>query len=152
MKKSWQLILVIGSYLIQFDSFSQDAPPLFAVRFYGTQTKLSKQASETVDSIAMTMRRQTDWNYVISSYTVCDPRKSAATWDRVHNIVTGLVDKYGIGAERFIFAYDDDPDDYNEITFRPTRESIDLAAPPHPNLRKKTKEPDCPPNSAGYRK
>ena len=143
------LILIIGYCLIQFNSISQDAPPIFSVRFSGTKTKLSKPAIVTVDSIAMSMRKQPDWNYVVSSYTVCDPRKSAATWDRVNNIVNRLVDKYGIGAERFIFAYNDS-DEWSEITFRPTHDSIDPAAPPHPNLRKKTNEPACPPNSPSY--
>ena len=137
--------------MIHYSSFGQDGiNKVFAVKFSGNKTKISKPASITVDSIASTMKSQPNWNYAIGYCVVCDRdgRKNAVNWDRANNIVTRLTTKYGIKAERFIFSYDDYPENCNEVRFRYTEERVSTDAPPHPNLRKKNNAPPCPPDSS----
>ena len=139
MKRYLQFFaLIVGCCSIQCISFGQeDINNEYAVKFTANKTKLSKQASATIDSIASAMKNQPAWNYVISCCTVCNGRKSAAIWGRVNTIVARLVEKYGIAAERFVFGYDDYPENCNEIRFRYTDERVSTNPPPHPDLRKK---------------
>jgi hypothetical protein len=147
MKRYLQFfVLIIGCCSIQCISFAQDGlNKEYTVKFSGYKTRLSKQASITIDSIASAMKGQPDWNYAISCGVVCNPRISAITWDRVNTIVNKLVTNYGIGAERFVISFDDNPESYNEVRLRYTDQRISTDPPPHLNLRKKVNQTPCVP-------
>jgi len=112
------------------------------IKFTGYQTKLSKEASVTLDSVSEFLKNEPGWNIKISYGFTCErnSRKNGLIWDRANLIVTTLVRTYGIRSDRFILVSDDHGADLNKIQFTTTSEEIDLTAPPHPNLRKKNAE------------
>jgi len=61
------------------------------------------------------------------------------SWDRVNAIINYLVDKEGIGADRFVFKYGQEGGDCNTVDLQDgTGDEGPTTVPaPHPNLRRK---------------
>jgi hypothetical protein len=149
MKRYLQFfMLVVGYCLIQCIAFSQDdINKEYTIKFTGDETTRSKQAKVVLDSIASLMKSQPNRVYMIGSCMSCNCRKSGVIWNRVNNIVTRLVEKYGIAAERFLFRYEDNLGNWDKVYLRYTDERVSTDPPPHPTLRKKITETPCLPAS-----
>ena len=67
-------------------------------------------------------------------------KEQQLSWDHVNKVITYLVEKEGISADRFIFKYGQEGGDCDTVDLRGAAEGEEgpnTVAPPHPNLRKK---------------
>jgi outer membrane protein OmpA-like peptidoglycan-associated protein len=111
-----------------------------SVSFKAGSTKLSKDAEAVLASVASRMRNNPDCKVVVIGYCASDKKQQQLSWDHVNAVITYLVEKEGISADRFIFNYGQDGGDCNTVDLRGAAEGEDgpnTVAPPHPNLHKK---------------
>ena len=111
-----------------------------SVSFKEKSNVLSKDAQTVLASVAARMRNNPDCKVVVIGYCASDKKQQQMSWDHVNKVITYLVEKEGISADRFIFNYGQDGGDCNTVDLRGAAEGEDgpnTVAPPHPNLRKK---------------
>lgn len=110
-----------------------------SIVFRAGSNNLSKDAQDVLKIVADRMRNNPECRVVVIGYCASDKKQQQLSWDHVNKVITHLVEKEGINADRFIFNYGQDGGDCNTVDLRgasPGEEGPNTVAPPHPNLRK----------------
>jgi outer membrane protein OmpA-like peptidoglycan-associated protein len=110
-----------------------------SISFKEKSNVLTKDATTVLASVASRMRNNPECKVVVIGYCASDKKQQQMSWDHVNKVITYLVEKEGISADRFIFNYGQDGGDCNTVDLRGAAEGEDgpnTVAPPHPNLRK----------------
>jgi outer membrane protein OmpA-like peptidoglycan-associated protein len=109
-----------------------------SVSFKASSNALSKDAETVLASVAARMRNAPECKVVVIGYCSSNKREQQLSWDHVNKVISYLVDKEGISADRFIFSYGQEGD-CNTVDLRAANEGEEgpnTVAPPHPSLRK----------------
>jgi outer membrane protein OmpA-like peptidoglycan-associated protein len=110
-----------------------------SISFKASSNALTKDAEAVLASVASRLRNNPECKVVVIGYCASDKKQQQLSWDHVNKVITYLVEKEGISADRFIFNYGQDGGDCNTVDLRGAAEGEDgpnTVAPPHPNLRK----------------
>jgi outer membrane protein OmpA-like peptidoglycan-associated protein len=110
-----------------------------SISFKAGSNNLSKDAQDVLMTVASRMRNNPDCKVVVIGYCASDKKQQQLSWDHVNKVITYLVEKEGISADRFIFNYGQEGGDCNTVDLRGAAEGEEgpnTVAPPHPNLRK----------------
>lgn len=111
-----------------------------SVSFKAGSPRLSDDAKAVLSTVASRMRNNPECKVVVVGYCASDKKQQQMSWDRVNAVITYLVEKEGISADRFIFSYGVEGGDCDTVDLRGAaagEEGPNTVAPPHPNLRKK---------------
>lgn len=125
---------------VQPVSCAQKLGMLPSVSFKAGSTKLTEDATAVLATVASAMRNNPECKVVVIGYCASDKKQQQLSWDHVNAVITYLVEKQGISADRFIFNYGQEGGDCNTVDLRGAAEGEEgpnTVAPPHPNLRKK---------------
>jgi outer membrane protein OmpA-like peptidoglycan-associated protein len=110
-----------------------------SVSFKSNSNNLSDDAKAVLASVASRMRNNPECKVVVVGYCASDKKQQQLSWDHVNRVITYLVEKEGISADRFIFNYGQEGGDCNTVDLHGAAEGEEgpnTVAPPHPNLRK----------------
>ena len=105
----------------------------------GTNT-LSDDNKAVLATVASRLRNNPECKVVVIGYCSSSKKEQQLSWDHVNKVITHLVEKEGVSADRFIFNYGQEGGDCDTVDLRGAGEGEDgpnTVAPPHPNLRKK---------------
>jgi outer membrane protein OmpA-like peptidoglycan-associated protein len=110
-----------------------------SVSFSGKSVTLSKDAKAVLASVAEKMRNNPNCKVAVVGYGESNKAAQQLSWDRVNAVITYLVEKEGISADRFIFKHSQAEGDANTVDLRDGtgQEGPSTVPAPHPNLRKK---------------
>jgi len=111
-----------------------------SVSFKAGSPRLSDDSKAVLATVASRMRNNPECKVVVVGYCASDKKQQQMSWDRVNAVITYLVEKEGISADRFIFSYGVEGGDCDTVDLRGAaagEEGPNTVAPPHPNLRKK---------------
>jgi outer membrane protein OmpA-like peptidoglycan-associated protein len=111
-----------------------------SISFKAGSNALSKDAEAVLSSVASRIRNSPECKVVVVGYCSSSKKEQQLSWDHVNKVITYLVEKEGISADRFIFNYGQEGGDCDTVDLRGAGEGEDgpnTVAPPHPNLRKK---------------
>jgi outer membrane protein OmpA-like peptidoglycan-associated protein len=114
--------------------------PLPSVSFKASSNALTDDAKAVLATVAARLRNAPECKVVVVGYCSSDKKQQQLSWDHVNKVITHLVEKEGISADRFIFNYGQEGGDCNTVDIRAAEageEGPNTVAPPHPNLRKK---------------
>ena len=109
-----------------------------SISFKAGSNALSTDAQTVLASVAARMRNAPECKVVVIGYCSSNKREQQLSWDHVNKVISHLVDKEGISADRFIFSYGQEGD-CNTVDLRAANEGEEgpnTVAPPHPSLRK----------------
>lgn len=110
-----------------------------SVAFKAKSNTLNDDAKAVLATVASRMRNNPECKVVAVGYCSSDKRQQQLSWDHVNAVITYLVEKEGISADRFIFNYGQDGGDCNTVDLRAAAEGEEgpnTVPAPHPNLRK----------------
>ncbi len=108
-----------------------------SIQFKGGSAKLSKDAVSILTSAAAQIKATPDCRVRVIGHGASDKRAQQLSWDRVNTVIRYLVEKQGIGEDRFIFSYGEEGD-VNTVDLTGTKETGPNTVPaPHPNLKGK---------------
>jgi len=110
-----------------------------SITFKGKSVTLSNDAKALLASVAQTIKNNPDCKVAVVGYCASSKSEQQLSWDRVNAIINYLVDKEGIGADRFVFKYGQEGGDCNTVDLQDgTGDEGPTTVPaPHPNLRRK---------------
>lgn len=111
-----------------------------SVSFKSGSNALSSDAQAVLATVAARMRQTPECRVVVVGYCSSSKKEQQLSWDHVNKVITYLVEKEGISADRFIFNYGQEGGDCDTVDLHGagTEETgPNTVAPPHPNLRKK---------------
>ncbi|HEY6502566.1 MAG TPA: hypothetical protein VIZ28_01205 [Chitinophagaceae bacterium] len=111
-----------------------------SVSFKSSSNALTDDAKAVLATVASALRNSPECKLVVIGYCASDKKQQQLSWDHVNKVITHLVEKEGINADRFIFKYGEEGGDCNTVDLRGAgegEEGPNTVAPPHPNLRKK---------------
>ncbi|HMR93422.1 MAG TPA: hypothetical protein PKC69_13960, partial [Chitinophagaceae bacterium] len=121
------------------DDCAEKLGMLPSVSFRAGSNVLSTDAQAVLATVAARLRATPECKVVVIGYGSSNKKEQQLSWDHVNKVITHLVEKEGLSADRFIFKYGEDgPND--TVDLRGASEGEDgpaQVAPPHPNLRKK---------------
>lgn len=106
---------------------------------FGKGNKLDDDAKAALSTVAARMRNNADCKVVVIGYCSSNKKEQQTSWDHVNAVITYLVEKEGISADRFIFKYGEEGGDCNTVDLRAAgegEEGPNTVPAPHPNLRK----------------
>jgi outer membrane protein OmpA-like peptidoglycan-associated protein len=110
-----------------------------SVSFKSGSNALTDDAKAVLSTVAAKLRNSPECKIVVIGYGSSNKKEQQLSWDHVNKVITYLVEKEGVNADRMIFKYGEDgPND--TVDLRGAAEGEDgpnTVAPPHPNLRKK---------------
>jgi outer membrane protein OmpA-like peptidoglycan-associated protein len=109
-----------------------------SVSFKGN--RLDDDARAVLSSVASRIRNNAGCKVVVVGYCASNKKEQQLSWDHVNAVITYMVEKEGISADRFIFNYGNDGGDCNTVDLRAAadgEEGPNTVPAPHPNLRKK---------------
>jgi outer membrane protein OmpA-like peptidoglycan-associated protein len=118
---------------------AQKMGALPSVSFAKNSNRLSDDAKAVLATVASKMRNNPECKVVVVGYCSSDKKEQQLSWDHVNAIITYLVEKEGVNANRFIFNYGQDGGDCNTVDLRAANEGEEgpnTVPAPHPNLRK----------------
>lgn len=121
-------------------SCSDKLGSLPSISFKSSSNALTDDAKAVLATVAAKLRNSPECKVVVIGYCASDKKQQQLSWDHVNKVITHLVEKEGLSADRFIFNYGQDGGDCNTVDIRGAGEGEDgpnTVAPPHPNLRKK---------------
>ncbi len=110
-----------------------------SVSFKNNSATLSTEAQAALGTLAASVRNNPNCKLVVSGYGEPSKAGQQLSWDRVNSVISYLVDKQGIGADRFIFRHGQTGGDPNTVDVRAAgagEEGPNTVPAPHPNLRK----------------
>jgi outer membrane protein OmpA-like peptidoglycan-associated protein len=109
-----------------------------SITFKGKTVTLSNDAKALLASVAQKMRDNSECKVAVVGYCSSSKSEQQLSWDRVNAVINYLVDKEGIGTDRFIFKYGQEGGDCNTVDLKDgTQEEGPTTVPaPHPNLRR----------------
>lgn len=110
-----------------------------SVTFKGRQVTLSKDNQALLASAAAQLRSNPNCKIAVIGYGESSKAAQQLSWDRVNAVINYLVEKEGIGSDRFIFRYGQSGGDENTVDLRDGtgEEGPNTVPAPHPNLRRK---------------
>lgn len=111
-----------------------------SVTFKKGSNNLSDDNKAVLATVASRLRNNPECKVVVVGYCSSSKKEQQLSWDHVNKVITHLVEKEGISADRFIFNYGQEGGDCDTVDLRGANEGEDgpnTVAPPHPNLRKK---------------
>jgi outer membrane protein OmpA-like peptidoglycan-associated protein len=110
-----------------------------SITFKGRSVTLSKDARALLASTAEKMRNNPDCKVAVVGYGETSKATQQLSWDRVNAVISYLVEKEGIGSDRFIFRYGQSGGEENTVDLKDStgEEGPNTVPAPHPNLRKK---------------
>ncbi len=111
-----------------------------SVSFKKGTNSLSKDNEAVLATVASRLRNNPECKVVVVGYCSSSKKEQQLSWDHVNKVITYLVEKEGVSADRFIFNYGQEGGDCDTVDLRGANEGEDgpnTVAPPHPNLRKK---------------
>jgi outer membrane protein OmpA-like peptidoglycan-associated protein/opacity protein-like surface antigen len=99
---------------------------------------LSNDAKALLASAATKIKENPNCKIAVIGYCSSSKSEQQLSWDRVNAVISYLVDKEGIGQDRFIFKYGETGGDCNTVDLRDgTNDEGPTTVPaPHPNLRR----------------
>jgi len=106
---------------------------------FGKANKLDDDAKAALSTVASRMRNYPNCKVVVIGYCSSNKKEQQLSWDHVNAVITYLVEKEGISADRFIFKYGEEGGDCNTVDLRAAgegEEGPNTVPAPHPNLRK----------------
>ncbi|OQY94171.1 MAG: hypothetical protein B6D37_09205 [Sphingobacteriales bacterium UTBCD1] len=113
-----------------------------SVAFKTNSNNLSEDAKAVLATVGSRMRNNPECKVVVVGYCSSSKKEQQLSWDHVNAVITYLVEKEGINADRFIFNYGQEGGDCNTVDLRAANEGEEgptTVPAPHPNLRKKGK-------------
>jgi outer membrane protein OmpA-like peptidoglycan-associated protein len=111
-----------------------------SISFKKGSNALTDDAKAVLATVAVKLKNSPECKVVVIGYCASDKKQQQLSWDHVNKVITHLVEKEGISADRFIFKYGEEGGDCDTVDLRGATEGEDgpnTVAPPHPNLRKK---------------
>lgn len=111
-----------------------------SVSFKKGSNNLSKDNEAVLATVASRLRNNPECKVVVVGYCSSSKKEQQLSWDHVNKVITYLIEKEGISADRFIFKYGEEGGDCDTVDIRgagENEEGPNTVAPPHPNLRKK---------------
>ena len=111
-----------------------------SVSFKKGSNSLSKDNEAVLQNVASRLRNNPECKVVVIGYCSSNKKEQQLSWDHVNKVITHLIEKEGISADRFIFKYGEEGGDCDTVDIRGAAEGEEgpnTVAPPHPNLRKK---------------
>ncbi len=125
--------------LLKKDDCAEKLGALPSVSFKSGSNTLSTDAQAVLSTVAAKLRATPECKVVVIGYGSSNKKEQQLSWDHVNKVITHLVEKEGLSADRFIFKYGEDgPNDTVDLRGAASDESgPNQVAPPHPNLRKK---------------
>lgn len=118
---------------------SEKLGPLPSCAFKPGNNKLTDDAKAVLATVASKLRNNPECKIVVIGYCSSSKKEQQLSWDHVNAVITYLVEKEGISADRFIFNYGQEGGDCNTVDLRAAAEGEDgpnNVPAPHPNLRK----------------
>jgi outer membrane protein OmpA-like peptidoglycan-associated protein len=109
-----------------------------SVTFKAKSITLSNDAKALLASAATKIKENPNCKIAVIGYCSSSKSEQQLSWDRVNAVISYLVDKEGIGQDRFIFKYGETGGDCNTVDLRDgTNDEGPTTVPaPHPNLRR----------------
>ena len=131
-----------------FEGYRKDDPnacaeklgALPSISFRKGSNALSKDNEAVLATVAAKLRNAPECKVVVIGYCSSSKKEQQLSWDHVNKVITYLVEKEGLSADRFIFNYGQEGGDCDTVDMRGAaagEEGPTMVAPPHPNLRKK---------------
>ncbi|MBC8034674.1 MAG: OmpA family protein [Chitinophagaceae bacterium] len=110
-----------------------------SISFSGRSVALSNDAKAVLATVATTIRNSPNCKIAVIGYGESSKSAQQLSWDRVNSVINYLVEKEGIGSDRFVFKYGEGGGDPNTVDLRDGtgEEGPNTVPAPHPNLRKK---------------
>ena len=118
---------------------AQKMGALPSVAFKTNSNNLNDDAKAVLATVASKMRNNPECKVVVVGYCSSDKKQQQLSWDHVNAVITYLVEKEGVSADRFIFNYGQEGGDCNTVDLRAANEGEEgpnSVPAPHPNLRK----------------
>ena len=109
-----------------------------SISFRSSSNALTDDAKAVLATVAAKLRNAPECKVVVTGYCSSNKKEQQLSWDHVNKVISHLVEKEGISADRFIFSYGQEGD-CNTVDLRAAAEGEEgpnTVAPPHPNLRK----------------
>jgi outer membrane protein OmpA-like peptidoglycan-associated protein len=110
-----------------------------SVSFKKGSNALSKDNEAVLQNVASRLRNTPECKVVVVGYCASNKKEQQLSWDHVNKVITYLIEKEGISADRFIFKYGEEGGDCDTVDLRGAAEGEEgpvTVPPPHPNLRK----------------
>lgn len=109
-----------------------------SVTFKAKSITLSNDAKALLASAATKIKENPNCKIAVIGYCSSSKSEQQLSWDRVNAVISYLVDKEGIGQDRFIFKYGETGGDCNTVDLRDGsgEEGPTTVPAPHPNLRR----------------
>lgn len=110
-----------------------------SVSFSGRSVTLSNDAKAVLATVAQSIRNNPNCKIAVIGYGESSKSAQQLSWDRVNAVINYLVEKEGIGSDRFVFKYGEAGGDPNTVDLRDGtgEEGPNTVPAPHPNLRRK---------------
>lgn len=110
-----------------------------SITFRGRTVTLSNDARALLASVAQKLRDNSECKIAVVGYCSSSKSEQQLSWDRVNSVINYLIEKEGLGSDRFIFKYGQEGGDCNTVDLRDgTQEEGPTTVPaPHPNLRRR---------------
>jgi len=110
-----------------------------SLQFKSRSVTLTNDHKALLAGVAQKMRDNPACKVAVVGYCASSKAEQQLSWDRVNAIINYLVEKEGIGADRFIFEYGQEGGDCNTVDIQDGtgREGPTTVPAPHPNLRRK---------------
>ncbi|HSU28572.1 MAG TPA: OmpA family protein [Chitinophagaceae bacterium] len=128
-----------GTVVVPEKTCAEKMGTLPSVGFKPNSTKIDADAAAVLASVAARLRNNAGCKVVVIGYCSSDKKQQQLSWDHVNAVITHMVEKEGISADRFIFTYGQEGGDCNTVDLRAAAEGEDgpnSVPAPHPNLRK----------------
>jgi len=110
-----------------------------SVAFKAGSNKIDENTAAALATVASRLRNNPNCKVVVIGYCSSSKKEQQMSWDHVNAVITYMVEKEGISADRFIFNYGQEGGDCNTVDLRPAAEGEEgpnTVPAPHPNLRK----------------
>jgi outer membrane protein OmpA-like peptidoglycan-associated protein len=120
------------------DECSTKLGDLPSVSFRAGSNALTTDAQAVLSNVASRLRNNPECKIVVTGYCSSNKKEQQLSWDHVNKVITHLVEKEGLSADRFIFKYGEEGD-CSTVDLRAAaagEEGPNTVTPPHPNLRK----------------
>ncbi len=110
-----------------------------SITFRGSSVTLNNDSKALLASVAQKLRDNAECRVAVVGYCSSSKSQQQLSWDRVNAVINYLIEKEGIGSDRFIFKYGQEGGDCNTVDFRDgSQEEGPTTVPaPHPNLRRR---------------
>ncbi len=107
-----------------------------SVQFRSGSASLSRDAQAVLASAGAQIKANPTCRIRVTGHGASDKRAQQLSWDRVNAVIRYLVERQGIGEDRFIFDYGTEGDNNTVDLMGTTEEGPNSVPAPHPNLRR----------------